>query len=160
MSSSTCIHDASAIEALRKKHAADPEDIRRLRNRALKRFLPDETAVTGFMAADELRLHSLELHQRFDSNQDGASRLLFRTKTGLLLESVILRIASGRNTVCVSSQVGCAAACDFCATGKMGIARSLSAAEILDQVVQCGQILRAESRRLRNIVFMLSLIHI
>jgi 23S rRNA (adenine2503-C2)-methyltransferase len=50
--------------------------------------------------------------------------------------------------------VGCAAACDFCATGKMGIAQNLSSAEILDQVVQTGQILAAEERRLHNIVFM------
>ena len=72
----------------------------------------------------------------------------------MLIEAVILRIASGRTTLCVSSQVGCAAACEFCATGKMGIARNLSAAEILDQVLQAGQQLAAEKRTLRNIVFM------
>jgi 23S rRNA (adenine2503-C2)-methyltransferase len=67
---------------------------------------------------------------------------------------VILRIATGRTTLCISSQVGCAAACDFCATGKMGIAQNLSPAEILDQVVQARQILAAEGRKLRNLVFM------
>ena len=72
----------------------------------------------------------------------------------MLIESVILRIATGRTTLCVSSQVGCAAACDFCATGKMGIARNLSPAEILDQVVQARQIVAAEGRTIRNLVFM------
>ena len=72
----------------------------------------------------------------------------------MLIESVILRIATGRTTLCVSSQVGCAAACDFCATGKMGIARNLSPAEILDQVVQARQIAAAEGRTIRNLVFM------
>jgi len=50
--------------------------------------------------------------------------------------------------------VGCAAACEFCATGHMGIAHNLSAEEILDQVVQAGQLLSGEGRKLRNIVFM------
>jgi 23S rRNA (adenine2503-C2)-methyltransferase len=85
---------------------------------------------------------------------DGATKLLFRTSAGLVLESVVLRIATGRTTLCVSSQVGCAAACDFCATGKMGIARDLSSAEILDQVVQARQLATTEGRSIRNIVFM------
>ena len=53
----------------------------------------------------------------------------------MLIEAVILRIATGRTTLCVSSQVGCAAACEFCATGKMGIAQDLSADEILGSVI-------------------------
>src|SRR6185369_10311666 len=61
---------------------------------------------------------------------------------------------TGRVSLCVSSQVGCAAACSFCATGQMGIAKSLSAAEILDQVVLAGERMRAEDRAVRNIVFM------
>jgi 23S rRNA (adenine2503-C2)-methyltransferase len=72
----------------------------------------------------------------------------------MLIESVILRIATGRTTLCVSSQVGCAAACAFCATGKMGMARNLSPAEILDQLVQARQIAAAEGRTIRNLVFM------
>jgi 23S rRNA (adenine2503-C2)-methyltransferase len=72
----------------------------------------------------------------------------------MLIESVVLRIASGRTTLCVSSQVGCAAACEFCATGKMGVAQNLSLEEILDQVLQAGQLLAAEGRPLRNVVFM------
>ena len=65
-----------------------------------------------------------------------------------------MRTGTGRVSLCVSSQVGCAAACGFCATGQMGIAKSLSAAEILDQVVLAGERMRAEGRRVRNIVFM------
>jgi 23S rRNA (adenine2503-C2)-methyltransferase len=50
--------------------------------------------------------------------------------------------------------VGCAANCEFCATGKMGIARNLSAAEILDQLIQANGLLAAEGRSIRNLVFM------
>ena len=79
---------------------------------------------------------------------------MFRTSQELLIESVILRMTSGRTALCVSTQVGCAANCDFCATGKMGIARNLSSAEILDQLIQASQLLAAEDRRVRNVVFM------
>ena len=128
--------------------------MRRLRNQLLKKFVDDESALREFAAGDRIECHSLELFRRCDSSIDGATKLLFRTASGMLIESVVLRIATGRTTLCVSSQVGCAAACDFCATGKMGIAQNLSSAEILDQVLQAGQLLAAENRRLDNVVFM------
>ncbi len=150
----TSIFDAFAMAALRKELALDPYLIRGLRNRLLKRFLPDSVAIGDFPEPQRLVLHCLELHRRCDSEIDGATKLLFRTVAGMLIESVILRIASGRTTLCISSQVGCAAACDFCATGRMGIAQNLSTPQILDQVLQAGQILTSEQRRLQNIVFM------
>ena len=148
------IYDTRHLEQLRAAERFDPQVIRNVRSKLLRRFLADDDALADFHLADRLHLHALELHQRFDSNVDGATKLLLRTSTGMLLESVILRIETGRSTLCVSSQVGCGAACEFCATGKMGIARDLSAEEIVDQVLQAAQILVAEGRRLRNIVFM------
>lgn len=142
------------LAELRKRERLDPQVVRQLRNDLLKKFLPTEYCLDHFPASERLTIHTLDLFRRCDSEIDGATKLLFRTASKLLLESVILRIASGRTTLCVSSQVGCAAACDFCATGKMGIARNLTTAEILDQVLQAGQLLAQESRRLNNIVFM------
>ncbi len=154
MSPSISLFDQQGIEQLRRESRLDPERIRSLRNALLKRFKSDEAALDGFPAANRLALHSLELFRRCDSIVDGATKLLLRTAAGMLIEAVILRIETGRTTLCVSSQVGCAAACEFCATGKMGIARNLSPDEILDQVLQAGQLLAAEGRSLRNIVFM------
>ncbi|MEP1644443.1 radical SAM protein, partial [Rhodopirellula bahusiensis] len=151
---STGLFRADEMESLRRALRLDPQVLRKLRNDLLKKFEPDELVLNRFPAADAIELHSLKLYQRMDSEIDGATKLLFETESGLLIESVILRIATGRTTLCVSSQIGCAAACDFCATGKMGIAKNLATEEILDQVVQAGQILRAEDRRLSNIVFM------
>ncbi len=148
------IFDATQMESLRRARRLDPETIRRLRLHLLKRFVADEVALGAFPAADQIEIHSLQVTQRCDSAIDGATKLLLRTADGLPLETVILRPSTGRATVCVSSQVGCAAACEFCATGRMGIARSLSAAQILDQVLYAGQILATEDRRLRNVVFM------
>ncbi|HRX80370.1 MAG TPA: 23S rRNA (adenine(2503)-C(2))-methyltransferase RlmN [Pirellulaceae bacterium] len=151
---SISLFDQQGVEQLRREWKLDPSRIRSLRNTLLKRFESDSLALEGFPAADRLLLHSLELFRRCDSSIDGATKLLLRTVAGMLIEAVILRIETGRTTLCVSSQVGCAAACEFCATGKMGIARNLSTDEILDQVLLAGQLLAGEGRTLRNIVFM------
>lgn len=150
----TSIFDSAAVERLRKEARLDPQRIRALRNELLKKFAPDEVALGQVPEVEGIACHTLELFQAVDSGVDGATKLLFRTSSGMLIESVLLRIATGRTTLCVSSQVGCAAACAFCATGKMGIAQNLSPAEILDQVLQAGQRLAAEGRRLDNVVFM------
>ena len=104
--------------------------------------------------ARRVQFHPLTIDSRHDSKLDGATKLVFRTAAGYLVESVVLRNATGRVSLCISSQVGCAANCDFCATGKMGIAHDLSPSEILDQVVHAGELLAAENRRVRNIVLM------
>ncbi|MCG8451213.1 MAG: 23S rRNA (adenine(2503)-C(2))-methyltransferase RlmN [Pirellulales bacterium] len=148
------VFDIRAMEQLRRELRLDPQQIRRLRNELCKHFVADETALSGFSAREHVACHALELYHQCDSELDGATKLLFRTASGMLVESVILRIATGRTTLCISSQVGCAAACEFCATGKMGVAQNLSAEEILDQVLQAGQLLTSEDRRVRNIVFM------
>lgn len=146
--------DATALETLRKELRLPADSLRRLRNRLFKRFLPDALTTNDIPQLHSVRLHCLEFSQRYDSQIDGATKLLFRTETGTSIETVILRIASGRTTLCLSSQVGCAAACRFCATGHMGIAQNLTAAQMLDQVVQAGQLLATEQRQLQNIVFM------
>lgn len=134
--------------------------LRKFRTRWLKQGWAFEEALSEVApnVADILRAeiepHPLTLAERLDSQLDGATKLLFRTDEGLMIESVILRAGTGRTSLCISSQIGCAAACRFCATGQMGIARNLSAAQILDQVVQANQLLRQEDRRVRNIVFM------
>ena len=148
------IYDTAGLDELRRERRLDPQSIRKLRNDLLKRFKSDDEALSEFASAEDLAVHALESYKQCDSEIDGATKLLFRTASGMLIEAVILRIATGRTTLCVSSQVGCAAACEFCATGKMGVAQNLTADEILDQVLQAGQALAREDRRLRNIVFM------
>ena len=154
------VFDRPAVEQLRRELRIDPQAVRRFCNALFKHGRSDAESLAELPPgvrdefSSRLVLHALDLHSRCDSGLDGATKLLFRTTAGLVLESVVLRIATGRTTLCVSSQVGCAAACDFCATGKMGIARDLSAAEILDQIAQARQLAAAEGRSIRNIVFM------
>lgn len=76
---------------------------------------------------------------------------------GARLETVLMRNARGYRTICVSSQVGCAMACSFCATGKMGFGRNLSEDEIIDQYRFWAYRLatmKDEKERVSNIVFM------
>ena len=71
-------------------------------------------------------------------SKDGTSKYLFRLLDGNLIESVLIPSyigSSHRNTVCVSTQVGCTFGCKFCASGKKGFKRDLSTGEIVDQVI-------------------------
>jgi 23S rRNA (adenine2503-C2)-methyltransferase len=154
MAQQTSVYDLPGFDQLQRDLRLDARRVRTFRNDLLKRFVADDVALAGFPAAHRVAPHGLQLFNRRDSAIDGATKLLFRTCDGLLLESVILRLATGRTTLCVSSQIGCAAACEFCATGKMGLTRNLSADDILDQVLLAGRLLTAEERKIRNIVFM------
>ncbi len=85
-------------------------------------------------------------------SQDGTTKYLFRLPDGKVVESVLMYFEE-RDTyaMCLSTQVGCAVNCDFCATGKLGFMRNLSVAEIVDQYVY----VQADSgEEVRNIVFM------
>lgn len=85
-------------------------------------------------------------------SRDGTRKYLFRLSDGQSVESVFIP-DERRNTLCISSQVGCALGCTFCATGKMGFRRNLTAAEIVDQIVGVARDLGDESR-ISNIVMM------
>jgi 23S rRNA (adenine2503-C2)-methyltransferase len=66
-------------------------------------------------------------------SQDGTRKYLFRLGDGNTIESVLIP-EEDRNTLCISSQVGCAMACEFCLTGSFKLVRNLSTAEIVNQV--------------------------
>ncbi len=83
---------------------------------------------------------------------DGTRKLTWRTLSGGVIESVLIPTES-RNTLCISSQVGCAMNCQFCLTAKMGLLGNLTTAEIVDQVVQTRRAHEAE-QHVSNIVFM------
>src|SRR5512136_2630061 len=81
-------------------------------------------------------------------SRDGARKYLFRLADGNAIESVLIP-EEGRNTLCLSSQVGCAMACEFCLTGTFRLTRNLLASEIVNQL--CAVMKDAE---IKNIVFM------
>lgn len=83
---------------------------------------------------------------------DGTRKLLFRLRDGGAIETVLIP-SPQRLTVCVSSQVGCAMGCDFCATAGLGLRRNLTSAEIIAQVQAVRRSLPAHLR-VSNVVFM------
>jgi len=84
-------------------------------------------------------------------SKDGTEKILWTLSDGQAIESVLIP-EGARRTLCISSQVGCALGCVFCATGQMGFHRQLSAAEIALQVRELV-LLRPESKP-TNVVFM------
>ena len=82
------------------------------------------------------------------------AKALIRLSDGNRIEAVLIRNSDGRNTVCVSSQVGCPLGCSFCATGKLGFKRNLTADEIVMQVLYFARKAKAAGERIDNVVFM------
>lgn len=100
----------------------------------------------------------LEIKAELDANKskNKSVKALITLEDGEAIETVLIRQKDKRNTVCVSSQVGCPLACEFCATGKFGFRRNLSSEEIVEQVVFWRRFLKAENKdeKVDNIVFM------
>src|SRR5579884_392947 len=88
-------------------------------------------------------------------SRDGqTTKVLFRLHDGNEVEAVLMEHHGERNTVCFSSQAGCAYACAFCATGQAGFTRNLSATEIFDQVRYFAKQLERDGRKVTNLVAM------
>lgn len=100
-------------------------------------------------AIAEIPIGRSTLHYRSEA-QDGTVKYLLQLSDGQIIETVGIPTAK-RLTVCVSSQVGCAMACDFCATGKGGFQRHLACHEIVDQVLTVQEDFQ---ERVSNVVFM------
>lgn len=84
-------------------------------------------------------------------SKDGTVKYLIEYGDGALVETVGLPAGDGRLTVCVSSQVGCALGCTFCATGRLGFTRSLTGGEMAEQVRIVAKDFR---KRVTNVVVM------
>ncbi len=100
-------------------------------------------------------LPRLGLDAHLVSPGDGFEKLRFRTLDGLAVEAVIIPLHKpGAVSLCLSSQVGCAMACAFCATARMPDRRTLATWEIVDQWVQARDLARLTGRRVTGTVFM------
>jgi 23S rRNA (adenine2503-C2)-methyltransferase len=98
---------------------------------------------------DNFYLKTLKLIQHQIAS-DGTEKFLWQLYDGCKIESVLIP-DNDRNTVCISSQVGCSLACQFCATGSMGFIRNLTTGEIVEQILQIKQL---SKHRITNVVFM------
>lgn len=107
--------------------------------------------------AEEFHINDLQ-HVETKGAEDATRKFLFRLSDGRYVETVFIPASKGlngrqsdRKTICVSSQVGCAYGCKFCASGLAGFTRNLSAAEIVGQMLAVEQ---QTGETINNIVFM------
>lgn len=97
----------------------------------------------------------LDIKARIGESQDRrTAKAAVFLGDGKAVEAVLMSHKDGRNTVCVSSQIGCSLGCDFCASGKLGFKRNLSADEIVSQVLFFARYLKKSKQKINNVVFM------
>lgn len=87
------------------------------------------------------------------SQDEKTEKTLLELSDGKTIETVLMRYDT-RNTICISTQVGCSMNCDFCATGQMGFFRNLSTGEIVKQVLFYAKQLKLTKESVTNIVIM------
>ncbi len=104
--------------------------------------------------AERARIGTLAIAE-VQTSRDGTRKLRLTTHDGRSIESVIIPDGD-KTTQCISSQVGCAVDCQFCATAKLGLVRNLDAGEIVDQVYLARKLLAEvePGRRVTNLVYM------
>ncbi len=100
--------------------------------------------------SEECSLTTLRIFKRFRSQLDETVKYLFSLEDGNIIETVAMKYHHGYS-LCISSQVGCRMGCAFCQSTKNGLVRSLTAGEILDQILKVQEDLNV---RISNIVMM------
>ena len=110
--------------------------------KALRAFLPSVFSISW-----------AECVQRWDSVDDCTSKFLLRFEDGVTVETVLMRQPYG-NSVCVSTQAGCAMGCAFCASTLHGVTRDLTAGEMLAEVLFINEMLRGSDQKVDMLVLM------
>jgi len=130
---------------------------RRLLHRVVGEDRDDVEGVRGLSRAaaarlqEATRLERLEVIDRRSSSVDPFVKYLLRAPDGVLFETVRIPLERPRYSVCVSSQAGCALACAFCETGRLGLTRNLEAWEMVEQVLVVRR--EARDRPVTGVVF-------
>jgi len=119
--------------------AADYSEMRNI-PKTLRAKLSELTEINSLIATDVSQ-----------SSVTGTAKFLFKTDDGYSIESVFIP-EEKRNTLCISTQVGCPLDCKFCATGLMGYKRNLTAGEIVDQYLLAAK--RYGKKTITNVVYM------
>jgi 23S rRNA (adenine2503-C2)-methyltransferase len=132
--------------------------LKQAKESVFKNFIPNWDKATFFTLNLREKLNKecplkINAETLISKNKDSVKAKI-TLSDGLLVEAVLMRHKDGRNTVCVSSQVGCPLACSFCATGKMGFKRNLTNMEIIEQVIFFSRYLKKGGKRVTNVTFM------
>lgn len=154
------IHNQTELKALLAENKIPAFRYGQIENAIYKNFITDFDEIQTIpkelreLLKENCFYQSLEVEHQATSKNDQTSKFLFRTTDNLLIEAVLMRHLSGRNTLCISCQAGCPMACTFCATGKLWLQKNLPLHEIVEQVMYAAKLVNDEGSKLRNIVFM------
>lgn len=102
----------------------------------------------------EINILSFEVQKVLVSKDKQSMKALLKLQDGNLIEAVLIAPKPGVWSACISCQVGCAIGCRFCATGKLGLKRNLTAEEITDQILFWIGYLKTTNQKLSTIVYM------
>ena len=154
------IHDEEKVKELLTSHKYPAFRYWQIENAIYKNYVTDFKDIQTIpkqlreLLDENCFYQSLSVDHEATSSNGQTTKFLFKTDDGLLIESVIMRHLTGRNTLCISCQAGCPMACTFCATGKLGLQKNLLMYEVVEQVMYAAKLLDSEGKKLRNIVFM------
>lgn len=118
------------------------------------------TSFRDKLVAEDFTIGSATEVKRVVSDDGDTTKILLNLVDGTPVETVLIQYPPSkinghpRSTICVSTQVGCAMGCIFCATGQMGFERNLKAEEIVAQVIHFARILQKRGQHVTNLVFM------
>ena len=147
----------SELESLVAKLNMQPFRAKQISQWIFQKNVADINSMTNLSNEVRKRLSAIAyisclVHEKTDVSLDGSKKFLFKTSDGFGLESVLIK-EENHFTLCISTQIGCSVKCRFCYTGQIGLERSLSTSEILNQV---SAVLKADGLegRLPNLVFM------
>ena len=129
-----------------------PKDISDLKQ--LPKTMREELITAGYTIGSAKEIH------RIASDDGETTKLLLNLTDETSVETVLMQYPSSkigghpRSTICVSTQIGCAMGCVFCATGQMGFETNLKAEHIVSQVIHFADILQQRGEHVTNLVFM------
>jgi len=129
-----------------------PKDVSELKQ--LPKTMRKELVEAGYTIGSAKEIH------RVVSDDGDTTKLLLNLTDGSPIETVLIQYPSSkinghpRSTICVSTQIGCAMKCVFCATGQMGFEKNIKAEEIVAQVIHFADILHQRGEHVTNLVFM------
>jgi len=129
-----------------------PKEISELKQ--LPKIMREELITAGYTIGSTRETH------RVVSDDGDTTKLLLNITNGTSVETVLMQYPPSkinghpRSTICVSTQIGCAMGCVFCATGQMGFEKNLKAEEIVAQVIHFADILQQRGEHVTNLVFM------
>lgn len=156
-----CIYDPSLsdLQTLLQEIGEPPFRAKQIRKNIYRALIEDPSRMTDLPAGLRAELgrrfsfQPLHMERQIVSADRQTRKFLFLLPDGAPVETVLM-LYDRRRTGCISTQSGCAVGCAFCATGQMGLRRSLSSGEIAAQVLYLARILRAEGSELTNVVLM------